>query len=158
MDRRKQVLFTEQLALQNAYSSRGAGMDYRRIADTLDVLTHEGGLRFGNSAARQTGNVMEDAACAENRAYLYVSDLFDALAVPRGKAVMNDEYYCARFDFGKRVPSRRLDMVFRDVERTLSRLLRRTSLLLGQKGLGVQGYGRRQTKRHQRRLQGRTAI
>ncbi len=111
VDRRKQVLFTEQLALQNAYSSRGAGMDYRRIADTLDVLTHEGGLRFGNSAARQTGNVMEDAACAENRAYLYVSDLFDALAVPRGKAVMNDEYYCARFDFGKRVPSRRLDMV-----------------------------------------------
>ncbi len=111
VDQRKNVLFTEQLALQNVYSTRGAGMDYRRIADVMDVLTHEGGLRFGNSAARQTGNVMEDAACAENRAYLYVSDLFDAIASPRGKAIMNDEYYCARFDFGKRVPSKRIDMV-----------------------------------------------
>ena len=111
VDQRNNVFFTEQLALQNVYSARGAGMDYRRIADVMDVITHEGGMRFGNSAARQTGNVMEDAACAENRAYLYVSDFFDAIATARGKAVMNDEYYCARFDFGKRVPSRRIDMV-----------------------------------------------
>lgn len=111
VDRRPNVYFTEQLALHNVYSARGSGMDYRRIADALDIISHEGGLRFGNTAARQTGNVMEDAACAENRAYLYVSDFYDAVASSRGKSVMNNEYYCARFDFGKRVPSKREDMV-----------------------------------------------
>jgi len=109
IDRRPNVYLSEQTANMKLYKGTGAGMDYRLIAEALDSLGIEGGWRYGNSGFAST-DIMEAAAAAENVTYPFICDLFQTLS--RGvKPVMNHEHYCGRFEFGKRVPSRRTDIV-----------------------------------------------
>lgn len=109
IDRRPNVYLSEQTSNMKLYKGTGAGMDYRLIAETLDSLGIEGGWRYGNGGFAST-DIMEAAAAAENVTYPFICDLFQALS--RGvKPVMNHEHYCGRFEFGKRVPSRREDIV-----------------------------------------------
>ncbi len=110
VDHRPRVYFTEQLAVPNILQARGAGMDYRLIADALDLLATESGWKYGNYQGEGSGNPMEDAAVGGNLKYSFISDFYRAVGKDK-KPVMNHEYYCGRFEFGKRVPSRAADLI-----------------------------------------------
>lgn len=109
IDRRPDVRLSEQTSNMKLYQGNGAGMDYRLIAAELDSLGIEGGRRYGDGGF-SSSEPMEAAAAAEQVSYPFICDLFQALS-GGVKPVMNHEHYCGRFEFGKRVPSRREDIV-----------------------------------------------
>jgi len=109
IDHRKNIYFTEQLA-QGVLLRSGdcMGMDYRKIADAIDVLGSEGGWRSFGYGSLKYGGIMEDAATSGN-SYSFLADIFQALAKGR-KPIMNLEHYCGRFEDGKRVSSLKSDI------------------------------------------------
>ena len=110
VDARPNVYFAEQSSTFTLTDARGAGMDYRLVADALDVLAYEGGIRFGRGAAKEGVAEAEAAAFKSTVEHLFNLDFYRALA--RGaKPVVNDEHYCTRVEDGKRVPSRKEDIV-----------------------------------------------
>jgi len=111
VDKRDNVYFTEQLSAPNILcrlDSRGDAMDYTKIAGALDVLAVEGSYRFGGSPAC-TGDPMF-AALETASAGNLTADLYTALSKGK-KPVVNNEHYCIRRQSGKRVPSKRSDLV-----------------------------------------------
>jgi len=110
VDKRKNVYFTEQISHPNILDSNGAGMNYRKIAEVLDVLGNEGGYKFGDAAEKTKTNDMEEAMNTGRHDYALVADLFTALGKNR-KPVVNDEHYCLRMRLGKRVPSKKQDII-----------------------------------------------
>ena len=109
VDRRSRIYFTEQAA---GTPPAWRGMDYRRIADALDVLALEGGFQYG-SASGYTAKNMAEAVCATGGSrHFYNCDFYQALV--RGKpekALVNDEHYCTRYENGERVPSKATDYI-----------------------------------------------
>ena len=107
VDQRPNVYLTEQLWVSSILGSNGAGMDYRLIAKELDVLTTEGGWHFGRVKSGAS-NPMEEAMMSCG--YSFVADFFASLS--HGvKPVNNDEHYCTSSLFGKRVPSKKEDLL-----------------------------------------------
>lgn len=107
-DQRPNVYFTEMLAINSIWNGF---MDYRIIADSLDLLATEGGLKYGHAGlnvATQTDNGMETVVFSGTQ-YWYICDFFQALAKGK-KPVINDEHYCWRSEYGLRAPSKRTDM------------------------------------------------
>ncbi len=110
VDGRPNVHFTEQSSTFTLTDVRGSGMDYRLVADALDVLAYEGGIRFGGGRTKDNVSEAEAAAFSTSVEHLFAIDFYRALA--RGaKPVVNDEHYCIRVEDGRRVPSRREDIV-----------------------------------------------
>ena len=110
VDARPNVYFAEQSSTFTLTDARGAGMDYRLVADVLDVLAYEGGIRFGHDAAKTDAAEAEAAAFKSTVEHLFNLDFYRAVA--RGaKPIVNDEHYCTRVEDGKRVPSRKEDIV-----------------------------------------------
>ena len=110
VDARPNVYFAEQSSTFTLTDARGAGMDYRLAARELDVLAYEGGIRFGHGAAKEGIAEAEAAAFASTVEHLFNLDFYRAVA--RGaKPIVNDEHYCTRVEGGKRVPSRKEDLV-----------------------------------------------
>ena len=106
-DRRGRVYFTEQEA---GTPSTHRGMDYRDIAETLDVLAIEGGWQYGFKTDFKARNDMEAVVATSRSRHFFNCDFYQALA--KGvKPVVNDEHYCTRFEEGKRVPSHRSDYI-----------------------------------------------
>ena len=83
-------------------------MDYRIVADVMDVLAIEGGWRYGHSVPSSAAAGME-AVVLDDGIHWYVCDFFATLAKGK-KPVINNEHYCWRAENGLRVPSRRTDM------------------------------------------------
>lgn len=112
IDKRKNIYFTEQIGLSCILKYRGGSMDYRRIADSLDVLGVEGGRGFGRKLKIQhsDGNAMEDALSKRGETYSFILDMFTTLSKNK-KPILNLEHYCGRFLFGKRAPTRKEDIV-----------------------------------------------
>lgn len=110
VDRRTNVHFTEQSSTFTLTDARGSGMDYRLVADTLDVLAYEGGVRFGDGGTRDNVSEAEAAAFSSSIEHLFNIDFYRALS--RGaKPIVNNEHYCLRIKGGRRVPSRAEDIV-----------------------------------------------
>jgi len=111
IDRRKNVFFTEQSSVGSIEKERGAGMDYRLVADALDVLAYEGGFPYGRSGTELVAATeMEDVVFEKAPGHFFDMDFYRALS--RGeKPIVNDELYCQRLEFGLRVPSKREDLV-----------------------------------------------
>ena len=106
IDRRPNVYFCEMLAVSQIWNSF---MDYRIIADAMDVLAIEGGWRYGHSSSDlQAKNGME-AVVFEAGTHWYVCDFFAALSKGK-KPIINNEHYCWRAEYGLRAPSKRTDM------------------------------------------------
>lgn len=107
IDRRPNVYFTEQAA---GLPPMHNGMDYRRIAEALDVLALEGGWRYGFNSNLTARNEMENVVMSGGSSHWFNCDFYQA--VTRGKKpVTNNEHYCTRIENGIRVPSRRTDMI-----------------------------------------------
>ena len=66
-------------------------MDYRRIAEVLDVLTLEGGWQYGFNSNLVARNEMEEIVMSGGSKQWFNCDFFQALAKGR-KPVMNDEH------------------------------------------------------------------
>lgn len=110
IDRRSNVHVTEQCSQGAFLHSFGAiGMDYRKIATVVDTLGSEGGWRSYGYGSIKYGGIMEDAATSGN-CYSYIADIYQTLSKGE-KPIMNHEHYCARFHDGKRVPSKKTDMI-----------------------------------------------
>ena len=110
VDARENVYFTEQSSAGTIAKERNAGMDYRLVADSLDTLAYEGGLRFGYGDGGSAKGEMEDVVFGESAGHFFDMDFYQALA--RGsKPMLNHELYCMRTEGGLRVPSRREDIV-----------------------------------------------
>lgn len=107
VDRRNNVFFTEQAS--GAPPDR-AGMDYRLIADALDVLTAEGGWQYGFKTSFNAKNDMEEVVATGGSKHFFNLAFFRALAKDV-KPISNNEHYCTRFENGKRVPSHRTDYI-----------------------------------------------
>lgn len=106
IDKRPDVYFCEMLAMFQLWNGF---MDYRIIADKMDVLAIEGGWRYGHeSDALRSGSGMEDVVFGKGT-HWYICDFFAALAKGK-KPVINNEHYCWRAEYGLRVPSKRTDM------------------------------------------------
>ena len=110
IDARGGVYFTEQSSVSTIEKERNACMDYRLVADALDVLAHEGGFRYGRGGSDlASASAMEDVVFGSSAGHFLDMDFYQALA--RGeKPVVNDELYCQRIEQGRRVPSRREDL------------------------------------------------
>ncbi len=113
VDQRKNVYFTEQPVVLSILTGQdAAGMDYRKVAEVLDILGIEGGWSYGRDAVNRRadiqGNVLESALNSVNAKYSFICDFFQNLAKNQ-KPVVDHEHYCARFEFGKRVPSQKTD-------------------------------------------------
>ncbi len=106
VDQRKNVYLTEQLAMSMILGARGAGMDYRLVANELDLLSLEGGWHFGRSSS-EGANPMEDAL--NSSAYSFACDFYSAVTEGK-KPVTDNEHYCSRYNLGKRIPSKRTDI------------------------------------------------
>lgn len=111
IDGRRNVHFTEQSSISSIEKARNSCMDYRLVADALDVLAHEGGFRYGRGGADiKAANAMEEVVFDSSSGHFFDMDFYQALS--RGvKPVVNDELYCQRIELGKRVPSKREDIV-----------------------------------------------
>ncbi|MDD3154348.1 MAG: beta-galactosidase [Victivallaceae bacterium] len=109
-DRRDKVYFTEQCSTTNFFNERGAGMDYRDIAEACDVLTTEGGIRFGHDLKTGGRNEMEEVVFTPPHRHRIVCSIYRTLS-KGSKPIHNHEHYNARFENGKRVPSNRDDLV-----------------------------------------------
>ena len=106
IDKRPDVFFCDMLAMFQLWNGF---MDYRIIADKMDLLAIEGGWRYGfASDSLHSTNGMEDVVFATGT-HWYISDYFSALAKGK-KPVINNEHYCWRAEYGLRVPSKRTDM------------------------------------------------
>lgn len=114
VDKRKNRYFTEMVSLTSILKFRGAGMDYTKIADVLDVLAVEGGRSFGGDIESDEPtaekNEMEAAMSTHGELYSFILDLFTALGKNK-KPILNNEHYCGRFSLGKRVPSKKSDFL-----------------------------------------------
>ena len=111
VDGRGNVYFTEQSSVSSIEKERDACMDYRLVADALDVLAYEGGFPFGRSGAEVVGaNEMEDVVFDKAPGHFFDLDFYRALARRGRKPMVNDELYCQRIESGLRVPSRREDL------------------------------------------------
>ncbi len=110
IDKRPGVLFAEQSSTFNLTDVRGAGMDYRLVADELDVLAYEGGIRFGHGSAKKNATDVEQAAFSQTVEHLFAMDFYRVLA-RSSKPIVNHEHYCMRIEDGKRVPSLKEDIV-----------------------------------------------
>jgi len=107
VDRRKNVYFTEQEAGTPVTKPT---MDYRKVAEALDVLAIEGGWRYGFKTVFSAANEMEGVVATGGSSHYYNCDWYQALA--KGKRpVINDEHYCTRLEKGERVPSKRSDFI-----------------------------------------------
>lgn len=106
-DRRQNVYFTEQ---ESGTPSVHRGIDYRDVADVLDVLAIEGGWRYGFNTDYRAKSEMEAVVATEGSRHFFNCDFFQALAKGM-KPVVNDEHYCVRLENGKRVPSHRSDYI-----------------------------------------------
>ncbi|MGI5924151.1 MAG: beta-galactosidase [Lentisphaeria bacterium] len=108
VDQRPQVYITEMCATTSLWDGF---MDYRVVAEALDVLASEGGWRYGyGSDNLKAKDEMEAAFFQGSSAHWYVCDFYQALA--KGKQpVVNNEHYCTRVEFGQRVPSKKEDMI-----------------------------------------------
>lgn len=106
-DQRPNVYFTEQAA---GVPPAHPGMDYRRIAEVLDVLALEGGWRYGFASNLTARNEMEAVVVSGGSSHWFNCDFYQALAKGK-KPVINDEHYCTRIEQGIRVPSRKEDMI-----------------------------------------------
>ncbi|MBQ6245226.1 MAG: hypothetical protein IJK04_00060 [Kiritimatiellae bacterium] len=69
------ALFAEQSSTFTLTDARGAGMDYRLVADELDVLAYEGGIRFGHGSAH--GSAGTYTYCWDKRSWEWKT-LYDA--------------------------------------------------------------------------------
>jgi glycoside hydrolase family 2 sugar binding len=107
IDRRPNVYFTEQAA---GLPPQHTGMDYRRIAEALDVLALEGGWRYGFNSDLTARNEMENVVMSGGSSHWFNCDFYQAAAQGK-KPVINNEHYCTRIENGIRVPSRRADMI-----------------------------------------------
>lgn len=105
IDKRPNVYFCEMLAIGQVWNTF---MDYRIVADVMDVLAIEGGWRYGHTVSSSAAAGME-AVVLDDGIHWYVCDFFAALAKGK-KPVINNEHYCWRTENGLRVPSRRTDM------------------------------------------------
>ncbi|MFA5203353.1 MAG: alpha-amylase family protein [Lentisphaeria bacterium] len=111
VDKRGNVYFTEQVWQPSLLDGNGAAMDYRKAAEVLDVLAIEGGPDdFGSSAKPRTADAMAEVVEGGRCQYELLADLYTALAKGR-KPVINDEMYCQRMHGGKRVPSKKSDII-----------------------------------------------
>ena len=107
VDKRENVYYTEQAwGVPPAHT----GMDYRLIADALDVLAIEGGWRYGFASNLAARNEMETVVVSGGSSHWFNCDFYQALAKGK-KPVINDEHYCTRIEQGIRVPSRKEDMI-----------------------------------------------
>lgn len=107
VDHRPNVYFTEQV-----WGCQVAdGMtDYRKIRDALDLLAIEGGWSYGGGSDQLKAKSEMEAVVFSGSGHWYTLDWFAALT--RGKKpVVNNELYCQRFEKGKRVPSRAMDLI-----------------------------------------------
>ncbi len=108
VDRRDRVYFCEQAAGHPPYRR---GMDYRDIAAELDVLSLEGGWRFGDNRTVYTSkSEMEDVVAMKGSKHFFNCDFFRALVKDR-KPFVNNEHYCTRYQDGLRVPSKATDYI-----------------------------------------------
>ena len=107
VDRRSNVYFTEQAA---GKPPAHTGMDYRRIAEVLDVLAIEGGWMYGFKTSLTARNEMEAVVVSGGSSHWFNCDFYQALAKGK-KPVINNEHYCMRVEQGIRVPSRKEDMI-----------------------------------------------
>ena len=107
-DRRKNVYFTEQSAGEPPHRP---GIDYRKVAAALDVLTLEGGWRYGwRKSEPPHDDPAAEIVASSGAEHSFTLDFYRALSKDV-KPVMNNEHYCGRFENGVRVPSRREDFV-----------------------------------------------
>ena len=110
VDKRDKVYFTEQCSAFSIPQQIHAGMDYLKIADTLDVLATEGGISFGKSAVSSGTSKMEEIVFSSTVRHLFIQDFYQAIS--KGKnPLINNEHYCTRIENGLRVPSKREDMI-----------------------------------------------
>ncbi len=107
VDKRPNVYFTEQAA---GKPPAHTGMDYRRIAESLDVLAIEGGWLYGFESNLTARNEMEAVVVSGGSSHWFNCDFYQALAKGK-KPVINNEHYCTRVEQGIRVPSRKEDMI-----------------------------------------------
>lgn len=108
-DRRSRVYFAEQAA---GTPPAWRGMDYRRIADALDVLAVEGGFQYGSRSGYAATNMAEAVCATGGSRHFYNLDFYQALVRGKpGKVLVNDEHYCTRFENGERVPSKATDYI-----------------------------------------------
>ena len=109
-DKRRGVFFTEQSSVGSIEKERGACMDYRLVADALDVLAYEGGFMYGRHGSELAStSEMEEVVFEKAPGHFFDLDFYQALS--RGvKPIVNDELYCQRVELGRRVPSRREDL------------------------------------------------
>lgn len=106
-DKRENVYFTEQLWLYQLWD----GMtDYRKIAQTIDLLTIEGGWGYGGGVDGLKARDEMEVVVFGGSLHWYALDFFQAIVRGR-KPVINSELYCSRIVDGKRVPSRAIDLV-----------------------------------------------
>ncbi len=110
IDRRGNVYFTEQSSVGTIDKARDSCMDYRLVADALDILAYEGGITYGRKGSKVEGaSEMEEVVFGNALEHFFDLDFYQALT--RGeKPMLNDELYCQRIEFGLRVPSRREDL------------------------------------------------
>lgn len=108
-DRRSRIYFTEQAG---GTPPAWRGMDYRKIADALDVLALEGGFQYGARSGYKAKDMAEAVCATGGSRHFYNCDFYQALV--RGKpekALVNDEHYCTRYVNGERVPSKPTDYI-----------------------------------------------
>ncbi|MDD4539620.1 MAG: beta-galactosidase [Lentisphaeria bacterium] len=108
VDQRSDVYFTE---MSSTFTLWDGFMDYRVVADSLDVLATEGGWRYGHSSDNlKAKDEMEAVVLRGSSAHWYMCDFYQGLA--KGKLpIVNNEHYCTRLEFSQRVPSKKEDMI-----------------------------------------------
>lgn len=108
VDRRKNVYFTEQSAGEPPHRP---GIDYRKVASALDVVTLEGGWRYGWRKPKPPyADPIAEIVASSGDEHYFTLDFYRALSKD-AKPIMNNEHYCGRFENGVRVPSRREDFI-----------------------------------------------
>lgn len=107
-DGRKNTYITEMCSAGNIYFGRGAGMDFRKNAETIDVLGVEGGWTYGTPRQATDANPMLDVLYLGS--HDLVLDFYAALGKGK-KPVINLEHYCRRVNGTHRVPSRPEDII-----------------------------------------------
>ena len=106
-DRRRNVYFTEQA---HGTPPTHPGMDYRLVADAVDVLTIEGGWQYGFKTDFKAKDAMEAVVATGGSKHYFNLAFFRALAKDV-KPISNNEHYCTRFENGTRVPSKKTDYI-----------------------------------------------
>ena len=110
VDKRDKVYFTEQCSAASIPQQIHAGMDYLKIADTLDILATEGGITFGRSKGVAAVSKMEEIVISSTQKHWFFLDFYQAATAGK-KPIINNEHYCTRSENGLRVPSKKEDMI-----------------------------------------------